>query len=83
MRTIDSALAAVNRISHPDLADMRAVLVRQLDDARAILSRPAALLLADQDLLRTSWIELQQALVQIQTMQAGVGHFGAARSLPE
>jgi RecA-family ATPase len=70
LRTIDAALDTILRIDHPMLASMRAALIRKLQDTRQALSRPAALLLVEQDLLRNSWTELQQALHQIQQMQA-------------
>jgi hypothetical protein len=57
---------------------MRDELVGKLQQAKQMLARPAALLLVDQDLLRASWIDLQRALVEIQTMQLDVNHFVAA-----
>jgi hypothetical protein len=78
LRTIEHALSTVERTQHPALSAMRNELVRKLHEAKQTLARPAALLLADQDLLRTTWIELQRALAEIQTMQTNVDHFIAA-----
>ncbi|GIL40886.1 hypothetical protein TMPK1_31230 [Rhodospirillales bacterium TMPK1] len=75
LRTIETALGAVAGIDHPSLLTMRNALIQRLQETRQVLARPAALLLVDQDLLRTSWVELQEALGQIQRMQTDVDNF--------